>query len=599
MRGLERLPGTPAAGPPDLPAAPLGSRAPLGTGAPNSGAARRRRLACQTLGDEEHDRGRLAAQDVRAEPDAQHVRPLAELPAFLRREAAFGPDQQDRPGRPPQARERLRAAGLVRHHDPRARRQRIQPSSELDRLGKRWHAQPATLLGRLDRDGLQPMGPRRPHHGALREHQIDRPDAELDRLFDQPVQAVGADRGDRQPRTDLLLGRSQAIDHPSLAAAPVEPDQLRTPLAAAGVEEPDRGALAEAQHVAQLVGALDGELDHRTRGERDVEEEARRPAEVPHRFAFPPPDARSGDMRGQASEAAVVDQQLGWVVRLPPRLRDLALLARWDRPIGTWLLLLPCWWGLALAPGPPDFRLALLFAIGAIAMRGAGCTINDLLDREFDRKVARTANRPLAAGRVGIGEALAFVAVQCLVGLLVLVQLPLPAVLVGFASVPLILVYPLMKRVTWWPQAVLGITFNWGVLVGYVAVTGRADPAMALLYLAGIAWTLGYDTIYAHQDKGDDRLVGVRSTALLFGARTLPWLLGFYAAFLVLLAAAALTAGEGLGFWLVFPLVAWSLARQLRSLDLDDPADCIRRFRMNRATGLLVTAALLAGGLGR
>ncbi len=304
-------------------------------------------------------------------------------------------------------------------------------------------------------------------------------------------------------------------------------------------------------------------------------------------------------MRGQASEAAVVDQQLGWVVRLPPRLRDLALLARWDRPIGTWLLLLPCWWGLALAPGPPDLRLALLFAIGAIAMRGAGCTINDLLDREFDRKVTRTANRPLAAGRLGVGEALAFVAVQCLVGLLVLVQLPLPAVLVGFASVPLILVYPLMKRVTWWPQAVLGITFNWGVLVGHVAVTGRADPAMALLYLAGIAWTLGYDTIYAHQDKDDDRRVGVRSTALLFGARTLPWLLGFYAAMLVLLAAAALTAGEGPGFWLVFPLVAWSLARQLRSLDLDDPADCIRRFRMNRATGLLVTAALVAGGLGR
>jgi 4-hydroxybenzoate polyprenyltransferase len=273
------------------------------------------------------------------------------------------------------------------------------------------------------------------------------------------------------------------------------------------------------------------------------------------------------------------------------------MLARWDRPIGTWLLLLPCWWGQALAAAPPDPWLAFLFAVGAIAMRGAGCTINDLLDREFDRKVARTANRPLAAGRLGLGEAIGFVAVQCLVGLLVLVQLPLPAILVGFASVPLILVYPLMKRVTWWPQAVLGITFNWGVLVGYVAVTGTADLAMVLLYLAGVAWTLGYDTIYAHQDKEDDRIVGVRSTALLFGERTLPWLVAFYGAMLLLLAAAALAAGKGPGFWLVLPLVVWSLARQLRGLDLDDPKDCIRRFRMNRATGLLVTAALVAGGL--
>lgn len=304
-------------------------------------------------------------------------------------------------------------------------------------------------------------------------------------------------------------------------------------------------------------------------------------------------------MRGQASEAAVVDQQLGWVVRLPPRLRDLALLARWDRPIGTWLLLLPCWWGQALAPGPPDLWLALLFAVGAIAMRGAGCTLNDLMDRELDRRVARTRNRPLAAGRLGTAEALAFAAAQSLVGLAVLVQLPPFAILVGLASVPLVLVYPLTKRVTWWPQAVLGITFNWGVLVGYAAATGRLDAAAMLLYLAGSAWTLGYDTIYAHQDKADDRRIGVRSTALLFGAHTLPWLLGFYATMLVLLAAAALAAGKGPGFWLVFPLVAWSLVRQLRSLDLDDPADCIRRFRMNRLTGLLVTAALLAGGLGR
>lgn len=304
-------------------------------------------------------------------------------------------------------------------------------------------------------------------------------------------------------------------------------------------------------------------------------------------------------MQGQASELAVADQELGWVIRLPPRLRDFALLARWDRPIGTWLLLLPCWWGVALAPGLPDLRLLALFAVGAVAMRGAGCTINDLLDRELDRRVARTRNRPLAAGRLGALEAVAFAAVQSLVGLAVLVQLPPLSILVGLASVPLVLVYPLMKRVTWWPQAVLGVTFNWGVLVGYTAATGRIDLPMLLLYGAGILWTLGYDTIYAHQDKEDDRLVGVRSSALRLGAATPRWLVAFYLGATALIAAAALAAGKGLGFWLLLPVVIWSLARQLRALDLDDPADCIRRFRMNRLTGLLVAAALAAGGLGR
>lgn len=304
-------------------------------------------------------------------------------------------------------------------------------------------------------------------------------------------------------------------------------------------------------------------------------------------------------MRSQSPEFLLADQQLGWVGRLPPRLRDLAMLARWDRPIGTWLLLLPCFWGQALAPGLPDPWYAFLFALGAVAMRGAGCTINDLWDREFDRKVARTANRPLAAGRVRIGEALAFAAAQSLVGLFVLLQLPREAVWVGLLSVPLIIVYPLMKRITFWPQAVLGVTFNWGVLVGYLAETGTADLAMILLYLAGVAWTLGYDTIYAHQDKQDDRIVGVRSTALLFGARTVPWLIVFYGSMLLLLAASALVAGKGFGFWLLLPVVGWSLLRQLVRLDLDDPQDCIRRFRMNRLSGILVTAALMAGEVSR
>jgi 4-hydroxybenzoate polyprenyltransferase len=304
-------------------------------------------------------------------------------------------------------------------------------------------------------------------------------------------------------------------------------------------------------------------------------------------------------MVGQASEitGAVADRQLSWVYRLPRRLRDYGLLARWDRPIGTWLVLLPCWWGLALAPGLPNLWLGLLFAIGAFAMRGAGCTVNDLVDRRFDRQVARTRNRPLAAGRVSVVEALLFIGAQCLVGLLVLVGLPRQAALVALLSVPLIVIYPFMKRITWWPQAFLGITFNWGALVGYAAATGGLSWPALLLYASGFFWTLGYDTIYAHQDKADDVLVGVKSTALRLGAATPGWLVGFYGIMLALLVVAGALVHKGWGFYVVLLPVVWSLVRQIRGIGLDDLADCLARFRMNRLTGLLVALALAAGSL--
>ena len=304
-------------------------------------------------------------------------------------------------------------------------------------------------------------------------------------------------------------------------------------------------------------------------------------------------------MSGQGRElfTPIVDRETGWVARMPARWRDLAILARWDRPIGTWLLLLPCWWGLALAAQLPDPWLMLLFAVGAVAMRGAGCTVNDLADRDFDRQVARTRNRPLAAGRVGRREALAFVAAQCLVGLLVLCGLNLQAALVAFASVPLVVIYPFMKRITYWPQAFLGLTFNWGVLVGYVAVAGGLDAAALALYAAGFFWTLGYDTIYAHQDKEDDALIGVRSTALLLGAGTPGWLLAFYGAALAFLAVAGALAGKGALFYLALVPVAWLLLRQARGLRLDDAGECLTRFRANRDVGLAVFAALVLGSL--
>jgi 4-hydroxybenzoate polyprenyltransferase len=292
---------------------------------------------------------------------------------------------------------------------------------------------------------------------------------------------------------------------------------------------------------------------------------------------------------------AVADRQLHWVDRLPPFLRDYAVLARWDRPIGTWLLLLPCWWGVALGPRWPDVILLGLFAIGAVAMRGAGCTINDLVDRKFDRQVERTRNRPIAAGRVGVPAALAFAGLQSIVGLAVLAFLNRPAALIALGSVPLIIAYPYMKRVTWWPQAFLGVTFNWGVLVGFAAVTAGLTPATFLLYLAGIAWTLGYDTIYAHQDKEDDLLIGVRSSALRLGSDTVTWLWRFYGAALVLIAAAGILSGKGPLFYLGVAATAVLLARQIEDIDIDDPADCLARFRANRTIGLVVFAALVAG----
>jgi 4-hydroxybenzoate polyprenyltransferase len=294
----------------------------------------------------------------------------------------------------------------------------------------------------------------------------------------------------------------------------------------------------------------------------------------------------------------VADRQRTWVDRLPQRLRPFAVLARWDRPIGTWLLLWPCWWAVALAPGWPELEPLALFALGAVAMRGAGCVINDLADRDLDARVERTRHRPLASGQLTVGQALAFMAVQLLVGLLVLLSFNRFTVLLGLASMPLVLAYPFMKRITWWPQAFLGLTFNWGALVGWSAVTGDLAAPALTLYAAGFLWTLGYDTIYAHQDKVDDALIGVKSSARWLGAATPRWLWGFYAAALALLGAAGALAQMGPGFYLVLVLAGAQLAWQVRTLDLDDPSSCLVRFRSNREFGLLVFLALLAGKVG-
>ena len=307
----------------------------------------------------------------------------------------------------------------------------------------------------------------------------------------------------------------------------------------------------------------------------------------------------ASDQARRATCAGFTDiRRNDWVERfLPAFLRPYARLARLDRPIGTWLLLLPGWWAIALAGAPsPDIRLILLFGVGAIVMRGAGCTWNDFVDRDIDGKVERTASRPLASGALAPWQALAFLALQLAIGLAILLSFDPFSIALGAAALIPIAIYPFMKRITWWPQAFLGITFNWGALLGWSAATGGSlDWPAVFLYAGGIAWTLFYDTIYAHQDKDDDALVGVKSTALLFGAATRTWLIAFAVIALVLWALALAVADIG---WLAWPLlltVAVHFALQLHHVDFDDPASCLRRFRSNRNLGLLLFLAILLG----
>jgi 4-hydroxybenzoate polyprenyltransferase len=289
----------------------------------------------------------------------------------------------------------------------------------------------------------------------------------------------------------------------------------------------------------------------------------------------------------------------GWVARLPAGWRPYALLARLDRPIGAWLLFLPGLWGILLArPGAPEAaRLVVLFGVGAVVMRSAGCVVNDLWDRDIDRKVARTAGRPLASGALRPRQALAFLAGLLAAGLAILLQLNVLCWVLGTASLVLVALYPLAKRVTWWPQLMMGFTFGFGAPLGYAAGAGRIDGALAALYGAAILWDLGFDTIYAHQDREDDALVGIGSTARLFGERTSPFLVACYAGTVVLLAMAGWLAGLSIWFYPALLVPAGLLLRQVLVLDIDDPGLCLRLFGANREVGLAVGAAILLGWL--
>jgi len=287
-----------------------------------------------------------------------------------------------------------------------------------------------------------------------------------------------------------------------------------------------------------------------------------------------------------------------WVERWLPRWAEpYARLARLDRPIGTWLLLFPGWWGIALAgPRWPDPLLLVLFAVGAVAMRGAGCTLNDIADRDYDGKVARTRLRPIPSGRVSVRQAAVFMAAQLAVGAAILFSLNRTSILLGLSVLVLIGTYPYMKRITYWPQLFLGLNFNWGALIGWAAVMGTLAWQPVLLYLGGLCWTLGYDTIYAHQDKEDDARIGVKSSALALGGRTRPFLYATYALAVLFWTAAGVAARLDPATFLAFLTgAALLLLFQATRVDLDHPANCLRHFRANRAVGLLLFLGIFLG----
>lgn len=304
----------------------------------------------------------------------------------------------------------------------------------------------------------------------------------------------------------------------------------------------------------------------------------------------------------------VADAPTGnWVdLYAPAHWRPWLRLSRMDRPIGTWLLLLPCWWGVGLAmiadvPRWFDLWIVLACIIGALLMRGAGCTWNDITDRHIDGSVARTRSRPIPSGQVSVRGAVVWMVAQSLAGLVILLTLGTAAILLGVASLGLVAIYPFAKRFTWWPQLFLGFAFNWGVLLAWAAHMGNLAPAPVIAWLAGIAWTIFYDTIYAHQDAEDDALIGVKSTARLFAQDSPRWLLGFGVAAVVLLGlAVAATAPQGLAAVFGFMAVtgfALHLGVQLLRFDQNDGQSCLKLFRTNRDAGLWVALMLALAGM--
>ncbi len=486
----------------------------------------------------------------------------------------------------------------------------FEQGGELQRLSDLWHECAATLLCCLDGVGAQAVRPQALRIGEACENGLDAGSPHLGRFFHDEICASLFDRSKEEPEIGRILLESCLLFHLGADAAFARLDDPRGPCALATIEylDPVSNALP---HDACEVVRLCLQQQFRTALERRVKIEpdfrtrlVHKALEmtVPDHNPAAPPDASKDPLTADGRVADATEAN--WVDRFAPRwARPYLRLSRADRPAGTWLLLIPCWWGLALAVasdpshiGPHTGWIALGCAIGAFLMRGAGCTWNDITDRDFDGAVARTKSRPIPSGQVSVKGAAIWMIVQSLLAFCILLTFQPLAIWLGIGSLALVAIYPFAKRFTWWPQVFLGLAFNWGALLASAAYAGEITDAALLLYGAGIAWTLFYDTIYAHQDKEDDALIGVKSTARLFGDASGRWLFGFLVIAVSLMGMAALMAlitqppvalllgiGAAWGF-------GWHMAGQMRQLDVDNPDNCLRIFRSNRDAGLIPVA---------
>ena len=421
------------------------------------------------------------------------------------------------------------------------------------------------------------------------------PHPELRRLFNDKISPSLLDRGKEQPEVRGQLQRRALPCGAQEAAALACLNNLRLPFTVMPVEERNRAADSHPHHPKEIMRLLPRQRDQLPRLQRVVYVEADLCGH----------GGEAMRQAGQIPDGQIVDAAPGnWVDHRAPRwARPYLRLSRADRPIGTWLLLIPCWWGLALAMlagGDArwgDLWIGVACALGAWLMRGAGCTWNDISDREIDAKVARTRSRPLPSGQVSLRGAFLWMGMQSGLALVLLLSFNWTAIWLGVLALLPVAIYPFAKRFTWWPQVFLGLAFNWGALLGWAAHSGSLSAGPIALYLSGIAWTLFYDTIYAHQDIEDDALIGVKSTARLFGAHTHFWLKLFLIATVILMGLAMLAAlgAQGIGWALLCALgapavMAWHMTRQLRRVDLAIPSSCMQVFRSNRDAGLLALA---------
>ena len=514
-----------------------------------------------------------------------------------------------------------KAGGVGRAFDRRGDRLRTRPGVqagvERDERGDGGDVEPLALLGSLAGDRAEPLEIDAAGDGPLGRDRVQRAGAELDRHADDEIGRVALQRGEDQGGTfDAPRGTGDArgtggapgwingapggqgraepvLDQEGRGLAAAVRGQACLPLARMRVEDADRVGGRQAQHVAQIVRAVAVEGDRGTFGEVVGQEQTRR---VPH--GHPPRPVRHSPGTVVGDGVAYTDiGQGGWIARLPPKARAFANLARIDRPIGVWLLFLPGLWGILLGAPPraEAVRLLAVFALGSLAMRSAGCAVNDLWDRDIDRRVARTAGRPLASGALTVREALGFAAAALAVALVCLLALPPICWAMAAGSLVLVAVYPLAKRVTWWPQLVMGLPFGFGAPMGYVAATGRIDWACAALYAAAILWDLGFDTIYGFQDIEDDAVVGVRSTSRRFAGHARLFVGLAYGGAVAALAAAIGLAGGGWAGVALLVLPAALLARQVARLDTGSPPACLALFKSNRTVGLAVALAVLVG----